>query len=228
MPRFVLQIGETLHFRAFHTGIVVSVPFIMKNRIIFLKYSWSAIEKTVRCLHIYEQVNHVAIIHNQLRAMRPSRGNRNIYSPEDFVRAFSYYALSRSLYQRMRQDFKLPSVSTLSNITSSCSNQTISIFLQNVISCLEDLKKSVFYFTMQHHGGEIFSRAANDFSLLAETRLCQMLICLHGGPKFLINMLPVAQLDAIFCQVEDQRLYVIICYIIKAPLLPSVMMKNAL
>ena len=62
---------------------------------------------------------------------------------------------------------------------------------------------------MQYHGGEIFSRAANDSSFLAETMLCQMLICLQGGPKFLINMLPVAQLDAIFCQVEDQRLYVI-------------------
>ena len=41
----------------------------------------------------------------------------------------------------MREDFKLPSVSTLSNITSSCDKQSISIFLQNVIGRLEDPKK---------------------------------------------------------------------------------------
>ena len=126
--------------------------------------------------------------------MRPSGGNGKIYSPKNFVRAFSYYALSRSLYPRMREDFKLSFVSTLSN--------NISIFLQNVIGRFEDPKKvCVCYFTtkftlrksMQYHGREIFGRAANNPSLLAETMLGQMLICLRGGPKFLINMLPVAQ-----------------------------------
>ena len=87
----------------------------------------------------------------------------------------------------MREDFKLPSVSTLSNITSSCNKQTISIFLQNVIGRLEDPKKVCVLLhdevyikkSMQYHGGEIFGRAANDPSLLAETMLDQMLICLH-------------------------------------------------
>ena len=97
--------------------------------------------------YILRESHHVTIIHDQLRAMKPSGANRKIYSPEDFVRAFSYYALSRSLYQRMREDFKLPSVSTLSNITSSCNKQTISIFLQNVIGRLEDRKRCVCYFT---------------------------------------------------------------------------------
>ena len=55
---------------------------------------------------------------------------------------------------------------------------------------------------MQYHGGEIFGRAANDPSLLAETMLGLMLICLHGGQKFLINMLPVAQLNANFLSEE--------------------------
>ena len=55
---------------------------------------------------------------------------------------------------------------------------------------------------MQYHDGEIFGRATNDPSLLAETMLGQMLICLHGGPKFFINMLPVGQLDANFLSEE--------------------------
>ena len=78
-------------------------------------------------------------------------------------------------------------MSTLSNITSSCNKQTISIFLKNVIDRLEDPKKVCVLLhdevyikkSMQFHGGEIFGRAANDPSLLAETMLGQMLICLH-------------------------------------------------
>ena len=76
--------------------ITVNVSFIIKNRINLLN-SWSAIEETVRYLHTYEESHHVTIIHDQLRAMRPSGGNRKIYSPEDIVRAFSYYALSLDL-----------------------------------------------------------------------------------------------------------------------------------
>ena len=56
-------------------GIAVSVPFIIKYRINLLN-SLSAIEETVRYLHTYEESHHVTIIHDQLRAMRPSGGNR--------------------------------------------------------------------------------------------------------------------------------------------------------
>ena len=69
VPRFVLQIDETLYFKAFHMGIAVSVPFIIKNRINLLN-SWSVIEETVRYLHTYEESHHVTIIYEQLRAMR--------------------------------------------------------------------------------------------------------------------------------------------------------------
>ena len=72
VPRFVLQIDETLYFKAFHMGIAVSVPFIIKNRINLLN-SWSVIEETVRYLHTYEESHRVTIIHDQLRAMRRQR-----------------------------------------------------------------------------------------------------------------------------------------------------------
>ena len=54
--------------------------------------------------------------------------------------------------------------------------------------------------SMQYHGGEIFGRAANDPSLLAEIMLGQMLICLHSpeDQNLSFNMLPVAQLNANF------------------------------
>ena len=52
--------------------------------------------------------------------------------------------------------------------------------------------------TLLYHDGEVFGRAVNNSSALAETVLGQMLICLHGGPKFMINMVPVANLNANF------------------------------
>ena len=62
VPRFVLQIEETLHFKTFHMGIAVREPFIMKNRIILLNL-WSAIEETARYLHTYEDSHDITIIY---------------------------------------------------------------------------------------------------------------------------------------------------------------------
>ena len=201
----MLQIEETLHFKTFHMGIRVNIPSITKNRISILN-SWSAIEEIIRYLHTHEESHQVKVLHDQLRAMRAEGGSRKIYSPEDLVRAFSYYALSRSSYQKMRNDFKMPSISTLSNITSSCNKQTSSMFLQNVIGSIEDSKRACVLLhdevyikkSMLYHGGEIFGRATNDPTLLAETMLGQMLVCLHGGPTFIVKMLPVAKLNANF------------------------------
>ena len=48
-------------------------------------------------------------------------GEKN-YSLEMFIRAFEYFALSRATYNRLRRDFQLPSISTLTHITSKVKN----------------------------------------------------------------------------------------------------------
>ena len=40
------------------------------------------------------------------------------YTPAVIVRAFEYFVISRSLYKRLREDFELPSIPTLTRITS--------------------------------------------------------------------------------------------------------------
>ena len=229
VPRFVLQIDENLHFKAFHMGMRVSVPCITKNRIHILN-SWSGIEEAVRYLHIHEQSHHVKVLHDQLRAMRPDGGNAKIYSPEDLVRAFSYCALSRTLYQKMRNDFKYPSVSTLTNITSSCSKQTTLKFLQNVLSYLDSAKKMCVLLhdevyikkSMQYHGGKIFGRVANDPSLLADTMAWSDVNFSSRMTKIFLNTIPVVKMNANFrcnelmktmndIQHSDGRLRAIIC-----------------
>ena len=45
---------------------------------------------------------------------------------------------------------------------------------------------------------QILGKAENDTNLLAETMLGLMINNLHRGPKFLLKMIPVAQLKAEF------------------------------
>ena len=125
VPRFVLQIDDTLQFKAFH---MVSIPCSAKNRTGHLN-SWSAIEETIRYLNAHKESQQVTVLHDQLRAMRAKGSNRKIYTPEDLVQAFSHYAWSRTLYQKLRNNFKLPSESTLTSITSTCSKQRIKMSL---------------------------------------------------------------------------------------------------
>ena len=51
---------------------------------------------------------------------------------------------------------------------------------------------------LQFHRGKIFGKAVNDSSLKAATMLGIMVNCLHGGSKFLTNMIPVAKLNTQF------------------------------
>ena len=48
------------------------------------------------------------------------------------------------------------------------------------------------------HGGQLFGKAVNDKSNLAKTVLAFMVVCFYGGPKFLIKMLPVNNLNLDF------------------------------
>ena len=73
-------------------------------------------------------ISHKAeVIHQQLRSMSTSTRSKKLYSPEAIVRAFSYFASSRSLYKQLREDYQYPSISTLTKITS-CVNQTTGAF----------------------------------------------------------------------------------------------------
>ena len=178
----------------------VSIPCMTRNRIIVLS-SWSALEEIVRYLHTYEESEKVKIIHQQMQVSGVSRGNRKFYTPEFLFRAFSYYAVSRSLYERLKKDYQLPSVSTLARITSSPTKSSSSEFLKTVFEGTENERKPCVPLhdevyikkSLQYHGGEIFGKAVNDPSILAETMLGQMINCLHGGKNFLVSMLHVAK-----------------------------------
>ena len=59
------------------------------------------------------------IIHQQILVMDPVTVGNQLYGPEIIVRAFEYFATSRTLYNCLRKDHQLPSITILTRITFS-------------------------------------------------------------------------------------------------------------
>ena len=138
--------------------------------------------------------------------MSPQKVGQKVYEERTIIRAFEYFAISRSLYSRLHVDYKLPNEKTLSKLTSKVSNIDDDKFLVNIFSNLPEKQQRCIVFVdevyvkplLQYHGGTIFGKAANYPDSLATTVLAIMIKCLFGGPAFLVKMIPVFKLDSKF------------------------------
>lgn len=138
--------------------------------------------------------------------MGPKSVGKPIYGQETIVRAFEYFATSRSLYSMMRRDYQLPSITTLTRITSKVSKVSEIPFLSGVFKSIEGNQKLCMILhdevyvkkMLLYHGGTLFGRSVDDPASLAKTILGIMVVCLYGGPKFLSKMLPVSGLKSQF------------------------------
>ena len=120
IPLFVIKIFQNLHFEAFHLGIRCSISTLSKNRVSTID-SWSIFDEHLRYLSSSNIDNKTEVILQHISSMKPKVVGHKIYTPEIIVRAFVYFAASRALYQRLRIDYQLPSVRTLTRITSKIS-----------------------------------------------------------------------------------------------------------
>ena len=129
------------------------------------------------------------------------------YEPATLVRAFEYFALSRTSYRQLCDDIELPSISTLTRLTSAIKNIDDNDYLYSMFFCLRELRKKNCILlldevyvksTLQYHGGTVFGKAVNKLELLANTVLSFLNVCFFGGPKLLYKMLPAKELDAAF------------------------------
>lgn len=131
-----------------------------------------------------------------------------VYSPETIIRAFEYFTTSRALYQRLRIDFQLPSVQTLTRITSKVAKLDEETFSKAVFQNLEErqnlcvvLQDKVYVNKMiLYHGGQVFGRSVDNPECLAKIVLGIMVSCMFGGPTFLAKVLPVHRLSSNFLQ----------------------------
>ena len=135
---------------------------------------------------------------------------RKFFSPGIIIRAFEYFCTSRTLYNKLRQDYALPSTRTLTRITSKVGKLEEGRFLKKVFeNTTENQKLCIVMFdeiyvkmAMLFHGGTVFGKAVDEPTKLAKTVLGIMVVCLYGGPRFLSKMLPVANLNADFVKTE--------------------------
>ena len=138
--------------------------------------------------------------------MTPQVIGKKIYEPSILVRSFEYFVRSRSLYNRLRYDYRLPSSKTLTILTSKTAKLSDLSFLSEVFTNMERKQRKCIVLvdevyvkaSLMYHGGYLYGFAANKENQLAKTVLGVMIKYLFGGPKFLVKMIPVVDLDSAF------------------------------
>ena len=115
----------------------------------------------------------------QLDAMSAkSNVTESVYSSEMIIRAFVYFATSRALYRNLRNDYQLPSISTLTHLTSAVSKVDEQEFVQRVFQKLDgDEKLSMILHDevyvkkmLLYSGGTLIGKSADNPSKLARTK----------------------------------------------------------
>ena len=110
------------------------------------------------------------------------------------------------MYKRLRADYNLPSVQTLTRITSKLSKSDEPSFLKSVFDSVDDNQKMCVLLqdevyvkkTLLYHGGTVFGKSSDNPNALAKTVLGIMLSCMFGGPLFISRMIPISKLSSTF------------------------------
>ena len=128
VPLFMVKISKSFSFECYHCGLKCTIPSLVHNRISKMD-KWSIIDEAINFLGKVEE-SHKSKILTQYRASIVAKQSvgRPVYTAEVITRAFEYFASSRSTYEKFRQDHQLPSVKTLTRITSKVKNCDISKF----------------------------------------------------------------------------------------------------
>ena len=159
----MIKITSNLHFETFHTGIKCSVNSLVKNRVTELD-RWSKLDEIVRFLSNMECDSKKQVIKQHVEVMGPVKVGTKLYGSEMIVRGFEYFATSRALYSRLVSDYKLPSIKTLSRITSKASKISEKHFFDSVFNNIEDSQKLCVLLNdevyvkkmLLYHGGTLF------------------------------------------------------------------------
>ena len=130
------------------------------------------------------------ILSQQFLAMAPKMVGIK-YSSDIVICAFGYYAISWTLYNRLRDDFQLPSLATLGRMMSKVSKLNEKSFLFSIFNTLNTSQKRCIILhdevyikkMLLYHGKQLFGKSVDNPCLLAQTVLGIMLICLNRGSK---------------------------------------------
>ena len=137
-----------------------------------------------------------------------------LYFTEMTARAFEYFSTSKALYLRIAQDYQVPSIRTLTRMTSKVSKVDETKFLLDIFCKLPaSQRKCVILWDeiyikspLTYHGGTIFGKAVDSPDKLAKTVLAAMVKCLFRGPEFIHKIYPMKNLTANFLCNEGNKI----------------------
>ena len=204
IPLFSLDVNEDFTYEAYHCG---SRCWLKNLEALSIKKinRQSLIEEAIRFLKNLEINRKQKTILNPISLLAPiAIGNRK-YNNETIVQAFEYFVTSRSGYSKFWRDFELPSVYTLTRLTSKVKKLEDSQFFHSIFSNLSEDREKIGALlidevcvksALEYQGGQVFGSAANKPEKLANTLLCFMVACTFGGPNFICKMIHVKELNS--------------------------------
>ena len=169
VPVFLLEIFENFEYKAYQIGVSCVIPSLSTNRITTLD-RWSRLLVSITDLNNMEVSHKKKILADQRRSMGTHYVGKRVYSTETLTRAFEYFAMSRTTYSKLREDYQLPSVTTLTRLISKVGNTDDLTFIKEVVSGVTERQRTVIIMadgvhvksTLPYHGGKVFGRAQNN------------------------------------------------------------------
>ena len=209
IPQFAMRLHSDFTYFCYSYGSPCQIESLASNSIHHCK-TWSTFLEIIRFLSNKQKSHKTQILLEQSSITNRRAGQQKLYSLETTTRAFEYYATSRALYSRLREDFQLPSIRTLQRITSKVANVDEHKFLLNVFKNLPDHQKQCILIwdemyvksAITYHGGSIFGKSVDCPEKLARTVLAVMVKVLFGGPEFIYKAYPISNLTAQFLYKE--------------------------
>ena len=195
VPRFALHIykdivGTKSIFSTFSSNRVLSInKLLLANEAVrYLDYS-EVTQQKVLC-YSNMSVTHV--------------GEKQ-YSMETIVLAFEYFASSRTVHNLLREDIQLPSLRTLTWLTSKVRGLVDNVYANNIFLNLLTFFLLASCCYMKFMSLWLYSTTVVSYlvrklakHLLSYTMFSSMLVTLYAGSTFLWKMLPVKELHAKF------------------------------
>ena len=176
---FIIQIKNGYSYTCFSFGSPCNVVSLKSNPISHCK-TWSALSEMMRYLSALEMTHKKKFLFDQLFVTDKKGGNKKLYSLEMTTRAFEYFATSRSLYSGLQQDFQLPSIRTLTRITSKVGKVAETEFLASIFKNLSPCQRRCIIL-WQWFSTFLVERNPNETFQRLEEPLCDNLIVLCQG-----------------------------------------------
>ena len=139
--KFLIVIHQDLTYDAYFHGVKKSISILQVDKKRIVIDSLAKLSKAVTYLDNLEMDHKTSVAMEQLNTMGFSPVGEKLYEPSTIVRSFTYAAKSRACYARLLEDYPLPSLKTLSRLTSKTSNINDDNYLLRVFGKLPPLQK---------------------------------------------------------------------------------------